>query len=761
MARVPTRSSFQVLPGGGQTSRVPLTVPQGNVAAEQGMAFGRAVSQVGGDIGERVQEQQFRINKARVRESALEYREALQEAEQEYSQLKGAELVAGDKPVMAEIERRLEQQRSEIMRRLGNEDARYAFEAASAEQLSTYRSRASAYEAEQAEFYINQQRDAAIVAAVETSVTDPTRRAESLQSANASLREKFQEQGYSGDRLEQLTQDALGEFYGPAVANLIASDQAEEALSLVEGIEGRIPASVHATLSTEAREAIDRQRFDAVSLQIAEGTLDEAGLRGMRDVFDDREFETLLGRAQAKQAREEAEQKARQTEWRSRNFARLQVGVDEGSMTAADADLAYERGQISDSQWSQLRRQASAAQSRTASKRGLLDALNAGVPVDPFNTDVKNAADDLWADAGGSALFAQEPERALDVLRSMTGRGIIPGDAASALSGLRLNGNQNQQEFALGMIAELHDENPAAAAAAFRDDSSITEALEYRDMLASGVDASSALNVLGMQRESALQPNNNLMERRQSEAREHLDELGFGTIRGDIGKEMFSWAGFAGLTEPAREDTKQHMRHQYEIAFTARYLQTGDTRKAERYAQRKLSDTWGVSQTSGKRLMAYPPERYYPDVAPEVLEEQVWVDVSALAGEIIDRDRVRLLSTLETGRAVAAGRPPVYAVQIEREDGAIQIYPDFYFDPERLSESNAKAQASAEREASQAVRERTQAANQQRVDALTRPVDVLGHPAAAYLTDEQRAQVEETQRRRQEAADVLRARGGE
>ncbi|WP_300379641.1 hypothetical protein [Henriciella sp.] len=269
MARVPQRRNFEVLPGGGQMGRVPLSVPgRGNEAAANAQRSGQALAGIGGDIGQRVQDQQARINKARVREGALQFRGALQEAEEEYSKLKGAELVDGERPVMREIEQRLEKRRSEILRDMKNEDAQYAFESASAEQFARFQARASAYEAEQAEFYINQQRDAVVIASMETSLSDPSRRDESLASADETLREKFSDEGYSGDRLDQLTQDAIGEFAAGNIESLIEQGEAEQAAAYLESARGYLSGSQASALGKAVDEAVSARKTLSLADQV-------------------------------------------------------------------------------------------------------------------------------------------------------------------------------------------------------------------------------------------------------------------------------------------------------------------------------------------------------------------------------------------------------------------------------------------------------------------------------------------------------------
>jgi hypothetical protein len=252
MPRVPTYSNLQVVPGGGNAGRVSSRGAQGlaNVQGAQLRETGQAVQQVGGLLHAEVERQQDRINRARVQEATLKYREELAEAEREYQEYKGAELVAGDKPIIRDIEARIEQSRTQMMQSLSSPAAQRAFEEISMDMSGTWRQRAAGYEAEQAEFYIGQQRDGAIVAQVETGIADPYKRATSFQSAGTLLREKFEDQGFDGDRLNQKTQEAMGELLSGQIGVLLDADRIDDAQGVLEAAEGMVSASAYESMST-------------------------------------------------------------------------------------------------------------------------------------------------------------------------------------------------------------------------------------------------------------------------------------------------------------------------------------------------------------------------------------------------------------------------------------------------------------------------------------------------------------------------------
>ena len=100
--RVPARRSFDVLPGGGSAGRVsdPGSDRLASIQGREQQQFGQTLQGLGAALGQEVEKQQYKINQARVRETALQFRADMAEAEEESSEFNGAELVAGQRPAM-------------------------------------------------------------------------------------------------------------------------------------------------------------------------------------------------------------------------------------------------------------------------------------------------------------------------------------------------------------------------------------------------------------------------------------------------------------------------------------------------------------------------------------------------------------------------------------------------------------------------------------------------------------------------------------
>jgi len=135
--RVPARRSFDVLPGGGSAGRVsdPGSDRLASIQGREQQQFGQTLQGLGAALGQEVEKQQYKINQARVRETALQFRADMAEAEEEYSEFKGAELVAGTRPVMRDIEERLSKRRNELLEGISSPAAKEAFGATADEYV--------------------------------------------------------------------------------------------------------------------------------------------------------------------------------------------------------------------------------------------------------------------------------------------------------------------------------------------------------------------------------------------------------------------------------------------------------------------------------------------------------------------------------------------------------------------------------------------------------------------------------------------------
>lgn len=688
MARVPTRDNFQVLPGGGGSGRVRSNATGlGGVQGANVQQLGAAVQRAGSIGSQIVEAEQDRLNQARVREAALSFRSDMAAAEQEYEQFKGAELVAGDKPIMRDIEARMDARRNELLSGLSSQDAQAAFEAVSSEMSNSWRNRAAAYEAKQADFYVDQQRDGMIQAQIETAISSPDKRATSLSEASSVLREKFEDQGFDGDRLNQKTQEAMGQLLAGQLDALIESGSTQDARDVLEAGADYLSSDDASRMKT----AIKNKEIEGYTLAITEGRIDQQMINEMHanGEIDDGDKVRLTAQRDRYEAREEAERKAQETERQKVNFERLRVAIDDGIMGREDADQALESGSINISQWSQAARLANDAKGRQSASASFAESLQLGLPIDPRDSETKKGANALFQASGGKALFAEDFDLGLSQTRQFAQAGIIPDDAQTVLSGYVSSGTPDQQKMGLTAIGDLYASAPNAVNAAFNDNQ-LSDAISYTHKVNAGVDENAAYEALLVEREARANPDSahkalidkarklsgdftldDALKRRDADGKR-----GFGPFWND-GTKVGSDAKSEHVDDPLVE---AQIVQDFQNSFEGFYALHGDEGLAKRQAAAVMGRTVGRSGANGNRAMMHPPEHHYvvgADDDGQWMRDSLQAMFEPRYGGFAD---IELISDGQTAREVRDGVAPSYAVILHEKSGAInplQVRVDF------------------------------------------------------------------------------------
>lgn len=685
--RVPARRSFDVLPGGGSAGRVsdPGSDRLASIQGREQQQFGQTLQGLGAALGQEVEKQQYKINQARVRETALQFRADMAEAEKEYSEFKGAELVAGTRPVMRDIAETLSKRRNELLEGISSPAAKEAFGATADEMFAGWSERAGKYEAQQTDFYIEQQRDGIIQASFETAISRPEARGESLSNANDVLREKFEDQGFSGDRLNQLTQESMAKLTAGQIQTMLEAGQAGEAKAFLEATDGLIDDQSATRLGVAIKDKFAETR----ALAIHEGEIDRDALKAMHEAgeLDDGDYLLHLGQVAEFERAEQAEIKAAKVQLQARNFASLQVGIDDGRLTRADADAAYESGRIGPSQWSQAVRAANDKKQKTDSASSFMTMLSSGLPIDPTDSDTKKGADAAFNNAGGKALFQEDFNQGLAATAQFAQRGIIPETAESVLRGMKASGTPDQQMTAINAIGQLYTEYPNAVDAAFTA-TEVAEAISYRDKLDAGIAPDQAYQALLIEREAANEEGG-FTDIRLGQARaiakdfelkdalKRRDADGVTSLFGSgpkVGSDAKTGNEFAG-----DELTEMMVLNDFKQSFQTYFIQHGDEKLAKRQAAAVMGRTVGISKVNGGRAMMHPPEKYY-----SIGGDDDWMRKSAVKAVSEDRlesggdtrfKDVELIADIQTAREVRFGQAPSYFVAVEERDGTVTYLP--------------------------------------------------------------------------------------
>ena len=445
----------------------------------------------------------------------------------------------------------------------------------------------------------------------------------------------------------------------------------------------------------------ENQVHQARSLAIQEGALDEAGLLELRaagEIKDDGAYSALLGQAQQAERARQAQIDAANSEQQSRNFAGLQVGIAEGRLSKADADFLYSKGAISPAQWSQASRQAISARETQNAGMDFANALASGFPVDPMNPDAKKGADSLFVQNGGVDAWKKSIGDGMAATEQFAQVGIIPESARTILRGMKASGTEDQQMIAIQGIGELYTDYPNATDAAFTA-GEVAEAISFRDKLDAGIDPKQAYQAILMEREVDRSPDFSSLKIRQSEGRKLAAELDFKdalkrrnlegeTVGAQTGALSFNRYSGGVLAE-------EQILRDYRQAFQTYFVQHGDEELAKKQAAAVMGRTVGVSKSNGNRIMMHPPERFYPGVEPEFLQNSLTSAVSDVYADEVKPKNIELISDIVTARDVREGRAPSYAVQVER-DGVTDILPARWTFDEEMIERRAQERAELE-----------------------------------------------------------------
>jgi hypothetical protein len=138
------------------------------------------------------------------------------------------------------------------------------------------------------------------------------------------------------------------------------------------------------------------------------------------------------------------------------------------------------------------------------------------------------------------------------------------------------------------------------------------------------------------------------------------------------------------------------LKADYDKNFRDGFAATGDPNAADNFAMEKLNLKYGMSPSNGNRVMAYPPERYYPQVGgshdwmteqldaelarhlgvPRIQPPQFYAAIEPMAYEtgVTPAERQyganrALVADDTTQSDIAAGRPPSYQVVLQDPNG--------------------------------------------------------------------------------------------
>lgn len=492
-----------------------------------------------------------------------------------------------------------------------------------------------------------------------------------------------EEERYEDDtseaRLNTTLNDAVANWSDPDSRRQAFITAGDELLDMAErkGWSPEVLADKQATF----KESVHAATLDSII---------QSDFNGAKRYLAENRAEMGLKTISAAERAIESEQRHRVAEYRrsqslsqAHTKAVLDVAILEGRVGPDQIDQAYQAGQITSAAWASLRGQYATAAVKREKEAKVFEIVAAGGPLDPTDTDHKDAVDSIFRSAGGiEGLVNRDPDTAKAVADISSSTGIIPPSVQSFIRGAIASGDDAHRQYAYDLIARL-DETAGTALDRTFTGPELTEATQYIKLTKAGV--SDAQAMIALEENRAL--DQNTRDVRRKEGAKAFEDVNVEDAFFDPSVLPFnqgSLPAYAPLADNIREDAR--------AVFTDAYTRTGDAEVAETITRRTLGKTYGQSSVAGSgSVMQYPPELFYaiPGIDNEWMTEQLVEDVRAFVPDI-GKESIELVPTPRTAADVRAGEAPRYQVLVMDEDGIYQpvmqedgAVLDYRFDPSK------------------------------------------------------------------------------
>jgi hypothetical protein len=303
MPRVPTAEGFGVLPGirsGG--ARPVLSVEQAAQPGRQMEARGEQMVQIGGLVGDYAQQQQERVNRARVQDAYVQAQNFGREIELEQRKLTGQSAVGSTEAFSERYNKRI----SELAQDL-SPIAQEAFRAKADALYGGFLDRGTKYEADQFEVYEGSVIDATLMASMQDmqvykdvpDVFDKNR-----QDAKDAARMKASRAGLSDAAADQFVQAQMGKMHLVIIDNMLdGGDPMGAKAYFAQVSEDFLPTDAEAASTKVNKGAAAAEAIVTVDTLLAEMPL--TGTNIPRADMDKWLRETISDPVQLKAARDE------------------------------------------------------------------------------------------------------------------------------------------------------------------------------------------------------------------------------------------------------------------------------------------------------------------------------------------------------------------------------------------------------------------------------------------------------------------------
>lgn len=132
--------------------------------------------------------------------------------------------------------------------------------------------------------------------------------------------------------------------------------------------------------------------------------------------------------------------------------------------------------------------------------------------------------------------------------------------------------------------------------------------------------------------------------------------------------------------------TREALMNDFTSLMADRYAVTNDAGSAQEQAMERIKQIWGVTTIlgdTGGRLMANPPEKYYPPVASS--HDYLRTELEAVAKEKgLSLESLSLVADVKTRQSINGKKLPGYLIAVAGPDGATEMLQDKQGRPLRM-----------------------------------------------------------------------------
>jgi hypothetical protein len=372
-----------------------------------------------------------------------------------------------------------------------------------------------------------------------------------------------------------------------------------------------------------------------------------------------------------------AQQKAEQELAKARKGAELEIRASRGQASYDEITRLEQSRIITPDQKAGLFKTLDAKNKERLDEMAQLEKVSRALQgtdyLDPKDAGDKKAIDFTYKNAVKQQMEGLPPEAQKSMLVNFIDKvGVVPNELQSRLRGVFRGANPEDKVFYADLVGRIQDVKPQALDDI--EDKDIAQAVMINELVKSGTP-----NLEAVARVDDLQKS--LNPARIGLLKTQLKETKVGDIATRLNKAKKAiGAGFfsPGLPDDPQLGYNQALLNDYEKSYESWYIYTnGDEKIAEAQTEKSLTKFWGPSSMNGdEKLVKYPVEKAYPNIAPEDLRKQLIDAVKAVPKyKDIDENKISIVDTIETARMWNTGSP-AYRVMIKNKDGVFETVSD-------------------------------------------------------------------------------------